>query len=79
MLAIPVFSFPFTPLFAHFSREHEFAADAYAVAHTNGQDLATALLKMYEDNASTLTADPIYVKYYYSHPPACERLARIVA
>ncbi len=79
MLAIPVFSFPFTPLFAYFSREHEFEADAYAVAHTNGQDLATALLKLYEDNASTLTADPIYVKYYYSHPPASERLARIVA
>jgi STE24 endopeptidase len=79
MLVIPVFSFPFTPLFAYFSRKHEFAADAYAVAHTNGQDLATALLKLYEDNASTLTADPIYVRYYYSHPPASERLARIVA
>jgi STE24 endopeptidase len=79
MLAVPVFSFPFTPMFAYFSREHEFAADAYAVAHSNGQDLVTALLKLYEDNASTLTADPIYVKYYYSHPPASERLARIVA
>ncbi len=79
ILAAPVFSFPLTPLFAYFSREHEFQADAYAVAHTNGQDLATALLKLYEDNASTLTADPIYVKYYYSHPPASERLARIVA
>jgi STE24 endopeptidase len=54
-------------------------ADAYAVAQTSGQDLSTALLKLYEDNASTLTPDPVFVKFYYSHPPASERLARMTA
>ena len=79
MLAVPVFSFFITPLFAQLSRRHEFEADAYAVAQTRGTDLATALLKLYEDNASTLTPDPVYVKFYYSHPAASERLARILA
>jgi len=79
MLGLPVFSFFIAPLFAYFSRKHEFEADAYAVLHTSGPDLATALLKLYEDNASTLTPDPMYVKFYYSHPPASERLARMTA
>jgi STE24 endopeptidase len=79
MLAIPVFSFFIAPFFARLSRQHEFEADAYAVAQTSGPDLATALLKLYEDNASTLTPDPLYVKFYYSHPPASERLARMSA
>ncbi|MDA8444005.1 M48 family metallopeptidase [Paracidovorax valerianellae] len=77
LLAVPVFTFFISPLFAQLSRRHEFEADAYAVAQTNGSDLATALLKLYEDNASTLTPDPVYVKFYYSHPPATERLARM--
>ncbi|GKS94035.1 M48 family metallopeptidase [Acidovorax sp. SUPP2825] len=77
LLAVPVFTFFISPLFAQLSRRHEFEADAYAVAQTNGSDLATALLKLYEDNASTLTPDPLYVKFYYSHPPATERLARM--
>ena len=47
------------------------------LAQTNGADLSTALLKLYKDNASTLTPDPVYVKFYYSHPPATERLARM--
>jgi STE24 endopeptidase len=50
------------------SRRHEFQADAYAMAQASGADLASALLKLYEDNASTLTPDPLYVKFYYSHP-----------
>jgi STE24 endopeptidase len=79
MLAVPVFSFFVSPLFARLSRKHEFQADAFAVAQTSGQDLASALLKLYEDNASTLTPDPVYAKFYYSHPPASERLARLVA
>ena len=79
MLAVPVFSFFISPLFAQISRKHEFEADAYAVAQTSGADLSTALLKLYEDNASTLTPDPVYVKFYYSHPPASERLARMAA
>ena len=74
MLAVPVFSGFISPLMAHWSRKHEFEADAYAVQHTRAQDLQSALLKLYEDNASTLTPDPIYVRYYYSHPPAVERL-----
>ncbi len=79
MLALPVFTFFIGPVFAQLSRKHEFEADAYAVAHTAGADLSTALLKLYEDNASTLTPDPLFVKFYYSHPPASERLARMVA
>jgi STE24 endopeptidase len=79
MLAIPVFTVFISPIFAQFSRKHEFEADAYAVAQTNGQDLKNALLKLYEDNASTLTPDPLFVKFYYSHPPASERLARMAA
>jgi STE24 endopeptidase len=79
VLAMPVFSVFVSPLFAQLSRRHEFEADAYAVAQTSGQDLSAALLKLYEDNASTLTPDPLFVKFYYSHPPATERLARMTA
>lgn len=77
LLAVPVFTFFIAPLLAHLSRKHEFEADAYAVAQTSGPSLARALLKLYQDNASTLTPDPLYVKFYYSHPPASERLARM--
>ena len=76
-LAVPVFSYFISPLLAQLSRKHEFEADAFAVTQTSGQDLGSALLKLYEDNASTLTPDPVYVKFYYSHPPASERLARL--
>ena len=76
-LTVPVFSFFMAPAFAWFSRKHEFEADAYAVAQTSGADLSTALLKLHEDNAATLTPDPVYAKFYYSHPPAPERLARM--
>jgi STE24 endopeptidase len=79
LLAVPVFSFFVSPLLALLSRKHEFEADAYAVQQTSGHDLSTALLKLYEDNASTLTPDPVFVKFYYSHPPASERLARVTA
>jgi STE24 endopeptidase len=77
MLVVPVFSFFIGPLFAGWSRKHEFEADAYACKQANGHDLAAALLKLHEDNASTLTPDPIYARYYYSHPPASERLAAL--
>ena len=76
-LAVPVFTFFVSPLFSRVSRKHEFEADAYAMEHASGRDLAAALLKLYEDNASTLTPDPVYVTFYYSHPPASERLARM--
>ncbi|MNY84261.1 heat shock protein HtpX [compost metagenome] len=77
MLALPVFTFWIAPLMAHFSRRDEFEADAYAMQQASGAALASALLKLYEDNASTLTPDPVYARYYYSHPPAVERLARM--
>jgi len=79
MLAVPVFTFFVAPLPAWLSRKHEFEADAYAMAQTSGTDLAAALLKLYQDNASTLTPDPLFVRFYYSHPPASERLARMAA
>jgi STE24 endopeptidase len=79
MLAVPVFTTFISPLFAQLSRKHEFEADAYAMSQARASDLKTALLKLYEDNASTLTPDPLYVKFYYSHPPASERLARMGA
>ncbi len=75
MLVTPVFGFFVSPLLANLSRRHEFEADAYACAQASGSDLAAALLKLHEDNAATLTPDPVYVKVYYSHPPASERLA----
>ena len=77
MLVTPVFGYFLSPLMAQLSRQHEFEADAYAVRQTGKTALPTALLKLYEDNASTLTPDPLYVKFYYSHPPASERLARM--
>lgn len=77
MLALPVFTFWISPVMAHFSRRDEFEADAYAMQQASGAALASALLKLYEDNASTLTPDPVYARYYYSHPPAVERLARM--
>ncbi len=77
MMVLPSFTFFVSPLFAHFSRQHEFQADAYACAQADGRDLAGALLKLHEDNAATLTPDPLYVRFYYSHPPASERLAAL--
>ena len=77
MFALPAFGFLVTPFAAALSRKHEFEADAYASAQANGQDLANALVKLHEDNAGTLTPDPLYARYYYSHPPAAERLAAL--
>ena len=79
MLVVPVFSFFVSPLLAQLSRRHEFQADAYAAAQASAQDLRHALVKLYKDNASTLTPDPLYVRFYYSHPPASERIARMGA
>ncbi len=77
MVVMPFFGAFTGPIFARISRRHEFEADAYAVAQTNPNDLSQALLKLYNDNASTLTPDPVYVKFYYSHPAALERLGRM--
>ena len=77
MLAAPVFGVFATPLASRWSRRDEFEADAYACAQADGRELASALLKLHEDNATTLTPDPIYARFYYSHPPAVERLAAL--
>jgi STE24 endopeptidase len=79
LLVLPLFTFFVSPLSARRSRLFEFEADAYAVANSDGKALASALLKLYQDNASTLTPDPWYVAFYYSHPPASQRLARMAA
>ncbi len=75
MLLLPVLGFFFTPIMSHFSRKDEFEADRYACTVAQGQDLGQALLTLYEENASTLTPDPWFVRFYYSHPPAAQRLA----
>ena len=77
LLVTPVFAFFVSPLFAQLSRRHEFQADTYACQQADGADLAAALLKLHQDNAATLTPDPLYVRFYYSHPPASERLAAL--
>jgi len=79
MLVLPLFTFFVSPLSARRSRKFEFEADAYAAANSDRQALSSALLKLYKDNASTLTPDPWYVAFYYSHPPASQRLARMAA
>ena len=79
LLVLPLFTFFVSPLSARRSRKFEFEADAYAVANSDRQALSSALLKLYKDNASTLTPDPWYVAFYYSHPPASQRLARMAA
>ncbi len=79
MLVMPVLGFWLAPLSAQFSRRDEFEADAYACAQAQPQALVSALLKLYEDNAATLTPDPLYARFYYSHPPAVERIAHLNA
>jgi STE24 endopeptidase len=77
MLVVPVFTFLLAPISSWRSRIQEYEADAYAVSQTPAANLSSALLKLYQDNASTLTPDPLYVTFYYSHPPASLRLARM--
>ncbi|MGA9368101.1 MAG: M48 family metallopeptidase [Steroidobacteraceae bacterium] len=78
-LVVPVALFFTTPLGSLWSRRHEFAADRFASQHASAQELASALVKLYRENASTLTPDPLYPAFYYSHPPALERIARLTA
>ena len=77
-LAAPVFLWPVRPLFAWLSRRHEFAADRFAASHADAHALADALVKLYRDNATTLTPDPLYTAFHASHPPALARIARLV-
>jgi len=76
-MALPPFMFFVSPAFASLSRHDEYQADAYARSKADAADLVHALLKLYEDNASTLTPDPLYVRFYYSHPPASSRIAAL--
>jgi STE24 endopeptidase len=77
LLALPVFTFVLEPLSSLYSRKHEFEADAYATRHADAVALTQALVKLYEDNASTLTPDPLHSAFYDSHPPAAVRIAHI--
>lgn len=77
MLVSPVFSFFFTPLSSLASRKHEYEADGFAAEKSSASDLISALVKLYQDNASTLTPDPIYTAFYSSHPPAPLRIANL--
>ena len=76
-LVVPVFLFPLTPLTSYWSRRHEFEADAYAAEHTAAGELVHALVKLYDDNAATLTPDPLHSLFYDSHPPAALRILRL--
>jgi len=76
-LVLPVFSFLFSPIMSAVSRKHEFEADAYASKQTDASDLVNALVKLYQDNAATLTPDPLYSTFYDSHPPAMVRIAHL--
>jgi STE24 endopeptidase len=75
--ALPVFLFPLTPLASLLSRRHEYEADDYASRHASADDLVTALVSLYRDNAATLTPDPLHSLFYDSHPPASLRIARL--
>ncbi|MEO8536280.1 MAG: M48 family metallopeptidase [Betaproteobacteria bacterium] len=77
MLALPVFTFALAPLSAAYSRRHEFEADQFAARHASASALVSALIKLYEDNAATLTPDPLHSAFYDSHPPATIRVARL--
>ncbi len=78
-LAVPAVTYFLTPLAALWSRRHEFEADAFATQHADATELAAALVKLHRDNATTLTPDPLYAAFYYSHPPPLIRIARLRA
>ncbi len=76
-IVLPVFTFVFGPLSSLYSRKHEFEADAFAARHASAAAMVRALVKLYEDNAATLTPDPLHSAFYDSHPPAAARIARL--
>jgi STE24 endopeptidase len=78
ILVIPVFLFPVQPLARWLSRRDEFEADAFAAEQAGAPALARALVKLYEDNAATLTPDPVHSAFHDSHPPAPQRIARLL-
>jgi STE24 endopeptidase len=76
-LVMPVFTFLLQPLSSLYSRKHEFEADEYAAQNASAADLIQALVKLYQDNAATLTPDPVHSTFYDSHPPAAIRVAHL--
>jgi STE24 endopeptidase len=76
-MVVPVFTFLLQPVGSLYSRRHEYEADAYAASHADAQELIRALVKLYQDNATTLTPDPVHSAFYDSHPPAALRIARL--
>ena len=79
LLVSPVFLFILRPIMASYSRKNEFEADDYAAKHANAKHLVEALVKLYRDNASTLTPDPLHSAFYDSHPPASMRIAKLAS
>jgi STE24 endopeptidase len=79
VFAAPVFLLPAGPLAAWLSRRHEYAADAFAARHADATALSSALVKLYRDNATTLTPDPLYTAFHATHPPAIDRIGRLAA
>jgi len=77
MILLSIISVPFAPIMSYFSRKNEFEADDFAKEYTNKEDLINGLVKLYRDNASTLTPDELFVKFYYSHPPATLRITNL--
>ena len=77
MFVLPAFTYFLTPVGAWWSRKHEFEADEFAARHADAKQLADALVKLYRDNASTLTPDELHSAFYDSHPPALVRIARL--
>jgi STE24 endopeptidase len=77
MLVLPSFTFVLTPASAGWSRKHEFEADEFAAKFSDARRLAEALVKLYRDNATTLTPDELHSTFYDSHPPALVRIARL--
>jgi STE24 endopeptidase len=78
-MVVPAFTFLLQPLASLYSRKHEYEADAYAARHADAGELIRALVKLYQDNAATLTPDPLHSAFYDSHPPAVLRIARLQA
>jgi STE24 endopeptidase len=78
ILVLPAFTWILTPLGAAWSRRHEFQADAFAARFSDGPELGRALVRLYRDNASTLTPDPLHSAFYDSHPPPVVRIGRLV-
>ena len=78
-LVLPVFTFLLAPIASWYSRRHEYEADAFAAEHVSPRSMITALVRLYEDNASTLTPDPLHSAFHDSHPPAALRVAHLEA